>query len=176
MIRLEPLAASHAPALQILLENPAIAETTPFPHPYPPDGAREYVEESLRLRWEGTKFVFAVCLPDGTPVGMVLFRDVDLPRQEGELGYWIGRPYWGQGYASAAGEAALAYGFTELGFRLVRAVCLETNQASLRVLARLGFVESGRMLQALPKWPTPRSSLVLSLTREAWHARRSTRS
>jgi len=170
MIRLEPLAPVHAPALQLLLEDPAIAATTPFPHPYPPDGAERYVAESISLRVAGTKYVFAVCEPDGAPIGMSLVKDVDATTGEGELGYWIGRPYWGLGYATRAAAATLGFAFGTLDMRRVHAVCLVANPASLRVLGKLGFVEARRFLQALPKWPDPRPSIEFTLDREEWIA------
>jgi RimJ/RimL family protein N-acetyltransferase len=170
MIRLEPLAPVHAPALQLLLEDPAVAATTPFPHPYPPDGAERYVAESISLRVAGTKYVFAVCEPDGAPIGMSLIKDVDATTGEGELGYWIGRPYWGLGHATRAAAATLGFAFGTLDLRRAHAVCLEANAASLRVLDKLGFVEARRFLQALPKWPDPRPSIGSVLSREEWSA------
>ena len=55
-----------------------------------------------------------------------------------ELGYWIGRPYWGQGYATEAARAALSLART-LGHRRVVASHFEDNPRSGRVLAKLGF-------------------------------------
>ena len=171
MTRIEPLAPEHADALQPLLEDPAIAATTPFPHPYPAGGARAYVAESLALRAEGTKFVFAVLTPEGTPVGMVLLRDVDLPRRVGELGYWIGRPWWGRGLATVAAAEALAFGFDTLGLLEIQAICLAENPGSLRVLAKLGFEEVERFEQQLAKWPAPRTQVRLLLPKARWAAR-----
>jgi len=165
---LEPLAPAHAAALQPLLEDAAIAATTPFPHPYPADGARAYVTESMALREAGTKYVFAVLTPSGDPVGMALLKDVDHIRRVGELGYWIGRPWWGRGLATAAARHTLEYGFTILGLELIQAVCLEANPASLRVLAKLGFVEVARFQEQLAKWPEPRTSVRLTLSRQSW--------
>lgn len=173
MVRLEPLAPGHAAALQPLLEDPAIALTTPFPHPYPTDGAREYVRDAMARWLQGTKYVFAVCDPRGEPLGMALLKDVDHGKGEAELGYWIGRPHWGRGYATAAARETLDYGFGTLGLTTVFAVSLEANPASLRVLAKLGFVEVGRSPQSLPKWPEPQMSVTLRLDRLAWPARSS---
>lgn len=164
MVRLTLLAASHAALLQPLLEDPSIAATTPFPHPYPPDGAKHYVEESMALREAGTKYVFAICDAEGQPVGMALLKDVDRLKGEAELGYWIGRPHWGRGYATEAAAAMLDYGFETLGLRTVLAVTLEDNPGSLRVLTKLGFVEVGRTTWALPKWPEPRPCIALQLS------------
>jgi RimJ/RimL family protein N-acetyltransferase len=166
MIHLEPIAPGHAGSLQPLLEDPAISETTPFPYPYPADGAERYIEEAAALRAAGTKYVFAVCKADGAAIGMALLKDVDLSAGAGELGYWIGRPYWGGGHATRAAAETLAFGFGTLGLRAISAVCLETNTASLRVLDKLGFVPTGRLLQSLAKWPEPRWSRVLLLSRE----------
>ncbi|MFC3173178.1 GNAT family N-acetyltransferase [Novosphingobium bradum] len=59
-----------------------------------------------------------------------------------ELGYWIARERWGQGYATEAGRAVLAIART-LGHRLVRANHFVDNAASGRVLAKLGFRPTG---------------------------------
>jgi RimJ/RimL family protein N-acetyltransferase len=168
MIRLEPIAPSHATPLQVLLEDPAISATTPFPWPYPPDGAEQFITEALALQEAGTRYAFAVVEPHSPPLGVTLLKDVDRATGEAELGYWIGRPHWGRGRATAAAAATLDFGFQTLGLRAVWAVCLEANPASLRVLAKLGFEETGRFAQSLPKWPEPRASVRLRLCGERW--------
>lgn len=171
MIRLEPVAPHHAPMLQPLLEDPAVAATTPFPHPYPADGAPDYVAGLIAGRTAGTRHDFAICDGEGRAAGVVLVKDIDRERGEAELGYWVGVPFWGKGLASAAGALAVAFAFGELGLSSLKAVCLESNTASLRVLAKLGFVPVGTEMWAQAKWPEPRRSAVLRLTREAWEAR-----
>ena len=168
MIHLQPISPTHALALQALLEDPAIAETTPFPWPYPPEGAQSWIAEALVLQEAGTKYAFTVCETEGTPVGVSLLKDVEPVTREAELGYWIGRPYWGAGRATAAAAATLVFVFETLGLQAVQAVCLEANLASLRVLAKLGFLETGRFAQALPKWPEPRASITLRLPEGTW--------
>lgn len=61
-----------------------------------------------------------------------------------EMGYWIARPYWGQGYATEAGGAVIAIART-LGQREVRASHFLDNPASGRVLRKLGFEPTGRI-------------------------------
>ncbi len=120
------------------------------------------------LRDAGTKFVFAICAAEGPPIGMALLKDVDRQKGVAELGYWIGRPYWGQGHATDAAAATLAYAFQTLGLDTVSAVTLEANPASLKVLVKLGFVEVARTTWSLSKWPAPRPCIVLALTASAW--------
>ena len=55
-----------------------------------------------------------------------------------ELGYWIGKDYWGRGYATAAAWAAVQFGFEEMGVHRVHASCLRRNAGSARVLERAG--------------------------------------
>ena len=56
-----------------------------------------------------------------------------------ELGYYLGRAAWGQGYATEAGRACLAYGFETCGLHRIVAVVRPDNHASRHVLEKLGF-------------------------------------
>jgi RimJ/RimL family protein N-acetyltransferase len=66
-----------------------------------------------------------------------------LQRLEGgddvELGYYLGRAAWGQGYATEAARACLAHGFGAAGLRRIVAVVRTENEASRKVLGKLGF-------------------------------------
>lgn len=59
------------------------------------------------------------------------------------LGYWIGQPYWGQGFASEAARALTNYGFTKGGIKRFIARHFNENDASARVLQKIGFRTSG---------------------------------
>ena len=65
---------------------------------------------------------------------------------EVELGYWIARPFWGQGFASEAGRAVLAIA-RALGHRQIVASHFLDNPASGKVLAKLGFKPTGRVVE-----------------------------
>jgi RimJ/RimL family protein N-acetyltransferase len=56
-----------------------------------------------------------------------------------ELGYYLGRPAWGQGYATEAARVCVAYGFETVGLRRIVAVVRTENDASRNVLGKLGF-------------------------------------
>ncbi len=98
-------------------------------------------------RWVATTTPSACSLcVDGAPVGFVrLIREhpwVHVTR-DAELGYWITPDEWRNGYATAAAECMVEYGFSELGLHRITASALTTNEASKRVLKRVGFVEEG---------------------------------
>src|SRR5438045_2169442 len=125
MIKLEPVSLAHAPALQILFEDPAVVEHLTFPSPYPPGEMAKYVADAIRERECGTKYVFAIIEPDGRPSGIALLKGVDALAGVGELGYALGRPYWHGGRATAAASAVLDFGFETLGLETILAVCGE---------------------------------------------------
>ena len=64
--------------------------------------------------------------------------------EAGTLGYWIGRPHAGRGYATAAVSGLVAYAFGDLGLHRVEAACVPTNLGSRRVLEKAGFALEGQ--------------------------------
>ena len=139
MITLVPTGPEHVAAIQRLAGHPDIAATTLIPHPYPEDGAARLVREIVQPgRAAGTLYGFAI-VADGEVVGHITLKHVDRARGDAELGYWIGRPYWGRGYASEAARLALDVAFGELGLEEVYAHVLAHNPASARVLEKAGF-------------------------------------
>lgn len=108
------------------------------PWPYGEDAARAFValEQNARLPH------FLVTLPGEGVIG-----SAGLGGQDGapELGYWIARDYWGQGYATEAAGAVLRIACT-LGHHRIIAGHFTDNPASGRVLAKLGFEPTGRIV------------------------------
>lgn len=86
---------------------------------------------------------FAVCLKEsGKPVGSIGFHRNDLAEDddEYELGYWIGKPYWGQGLIPEAAREMLRYAFEGLGMNRIWCGYYDGNEKSRRVQEKLGFV------------------------------------
>jgi RimJ/RimL family protein N-acetyltransferase len=69
-----------------------------------------------------------------------------------ELGYWIGVPFWGRGYATEAARAAVAFGFETLRLNRIYAHHFAGNTASQRVLEKIGMRHEGRSRQHIQKW------------------------
>ncbi len=86
---------------------------------------------------------YAVCLKDsGCAIGSIGLHRNDLAEAEDEyeLGYWIGRPYWGQGLIPEAARALLRYAFQSLGMARIWCGHYDGNGKSRRVMEKLGFV------------------------------------
>lgn len=149
-LTLAPTDREHAPAIQSLAAHPDVAATTLIPHPYPKDGAIRFVEDAvLPGRAAGTRYPF-VMIVDGDVVGHISLIHVDRDRGAAEVGYWVGRPYWGRGYASAALRHLVDFAFEELGLDRIYAHILAHNPASGRVLEKIGFAPVDLPPEALP--------------------------
>ncbi len=69
-----------------------------------------------------------------------------------ELAYWIGKPYWGHGYATEAVQRMMEYGFNELKLNRIWAAALARNPASSAVMQKNGMNYEGKLVQHIKKW------------------------
>ena len=170
-VELVPTDREHIAAIQRLAGHPGIAAMTPIPYPYPEGAARRFVENVvLPARAAGTAYGFAI-MAEGEMVGHIGLKHVDRAQGEAELGYWIGRPFWSRGYASAAGREALAFAFGALGLTRIYAHVLAHNPASARVLEKLGFAAVELPPEAIPcACASKGETLGYALHRDAWKA------
>ncbi len=180
-VTLEPVGWQHVRDIQALAEDPAIGATTNLPEPYPPDGGEMFVRAAIEKEASGEERLFAVIAQNagGPSEGLRLVGVCGLlgirsgeekPGQsaQAELGYWIGRPYWGRGYATAAATIAIDLAFRDLATERLIAMCLETNAASWRILEKVGFRFTGYGMNPHPKWPPETRFAQFELPREVW--------
>jgi len=110
--------------------------TARIPHPYGAGDAEQFIASANR---EDGSVTFAIVF-DGALIGIC---GID-PRQDGlELGYWLGAPYWGRGYATEAVRAVIDHAFGELGLQMLQSGARVSNPASRRVLEKCGFQWTG---------------------------------
>ena len=159
---LEPVDLSHAPPLQVLAADPAIAATTRIAHPYPPGQAEKFIRVRMREREEGLSSVFAVKAA-GEVVGVCGLLEIT-SRGVAELGYWIGRPYWGRGLATEAVAGTLRLSFGPLAVREVFAKCLADNHGSRRVLEKNRFRYTGSEPHYVAHWPASTPLLIYRIS------------
>ena len=128
---------SDVPTMMALVGDRRVAENTArIPHPYTAADAEGLLASVNQM---GSETVFALEL-DGALIGM---SGLD-PRTDGvELGYWLGVPFWGRGYATEAVRAVIDYAFGELGHDVLHSGARVSNPASRRVLEKCGFQWSG---------------------------------
>ena len=137
---LRPWQEKDAETLYEYAKDPAVGPPAGWPPHTSVENSREVIKNVL-----SAPETYAVCLKDGKPVGSIGLKlngqtDMTDRDDECELGYWIGKSYWGQGLIPEAARALLAYAFEELGMRSVWCGYYEGNEKSRRVQEKLGFV------------------------------------
>ena len=136
-----------------------------------PHTSVEYSREIIRDVLSAPE-TYAVCLKeDERPIGSIGFHRADLAEldDEYELGYWIGKPFWGRGLIPEASREMLRHAFEELGMRRIWCGYYDGNEKSRRVQEKLGFVyhhttEGIEVVQV----NEIRIGHVMLMTKEAW--------
>jgi ribosomal-protein-alanine N-acetyltransferase len=137
-VALRRLAMSDAARVQRLAGEREVAEMTGLiPHPYPDGAAEEFIALQGRAWDAGKEYSYGIATGDKVLVGVVGLRPAAIEREN--LGYWIGRTYWGRGYASAALRAMIALGFGLVDVEKLTASHLARNAASGRVMEKCGM-------------------------------------
>lgn len=118
---------------------------------------------------------YAICLKtDKKPIGAVELRlnghtDMTEREDECELGYWLGKPFWGQGIMPEAVGEMLRRAFEELGMEKVWAGCYEGNTKSKRVQEKAGFRYQWKSENVdVPLLHEKRTGYVSSITKDQW--------
>jgi RimJ/RimL family protein N-acetyltransferase len=127
-----------AKMLATLANDRRIAENTArIPHPYKIADAESFIGGADKAG----EAAFLITLRNKKMIGAcgIMFHYDDMP----ELGYWLGVPYWGKGYATEALHALIDHAFTNLGHGALTAGSRVTNPASRRVLEKCGFQWTG---------------------------------
>ncbi|AHB49547.1 GCN5 family acetyltransferase [Hyphomicrobium nitrativorans NL23] len=123
--------------------------TARIPYPYSEALAEQWMDslepgEDVRVITLGGELIGAVGYmpqPDGTA----------------EIGYWIGKPWWGNGYATEAARALVRYCFGKGGYAQLTCAHFVDNPGSARVIRKLGFTP---LEETSPVWCDARQAEV----------------
>ncbi len=163
---LRPFVMEDALRVQALAGTAEVAATTlNLPHPYPEGAAARWIGTHAPAAAAGTSDTWAiVCAADAALVGAVALT-MERRHARGELGYWLGAPYWGQGYTTEAARRVTAFGFADRGLHRIEAHCFPRNRASARVMEKAGLRYEGRLRGYVRKGETFEDVLVYGLVR-----------
>lgn len=152
-LRLRPFAMSDAAAVHAYVSEWEVASTTAaIPHPYEPGMAEAWIAEQPAIAAAGRAISLAITdRHSGGLIGSIALR-ITAAHARGELGYWIGRPHWGNGYVTEAAAAVIRHGFLTLDLNRIEAHHLSGNVASGRVLLKVGMTHEGCMREHVRKW------------------------
>jgi len=144
---------ADAPRIAALASDYGVASmTTSIPYPLTVDQAADFLAR-MDARDTAREAIFTIETEADGLIGMIGLHPSDAPAPE--LGYWLGRPYWGQGYATEAAEAAINWAGGDWGKGYVLAGHFADNPASGRVLDKAGFLYTGEVQQ---RWSIARDA------------------
>lgn len=181
-LSLRAFVPADAPRIQELCGDARVAATTGrIPHPYPEGEAEKYIRTLAAPREDGSRYTFGITLAGtrtpgrehdltdtGHLIGSISLREIETEHRRGVLGYWIGVPYWGKGFATEAARAVLAFGFIRKGLNRIMADHFVTNPASGRVMQKVGMTQEGILRQYFYKNGVCLDVAVYSILQEEW--------
>ena len=167
-LKLRPYTEADIPELLPLIGTREVAATTlRIAHPYTEQDAKAFLE----LAKDPDKLWLAITLrSDGRQIGGIGLR-VEKQHHHAELGYWLGVPFWGHGYATEAAADILRYGFETLALHRIFASHFKQNPASGRILKKVGMKYEGCQREHLLKWDRFVDSELYGMLRREWEAR-----
>ncbi|MEX2449246.1 MAG: GNAT family protein [Rhodospirillales bacterium] len=171
-LTLRPAADTDVPEMVRLAGGERVAtRTANIPYPYSLEAGEAWFAARRESRADGYELLFAIeRRADAALLGAVGLI-VDSANNEAEVGYWLGVPYWRQGYMSEALDEVLRFAFEDLGLASVTGGAFPDNAASIGLQKKLGMTEAGRAIHPAPARGGPREVMVLGITRAAWQNR-----
>jgi len=150
---LRPFEDGDVPALFPLINDADVAATMLSTcYPYSVDEFLAFFKRALEAMERRERYEMAIVLKGtGLPIGAVRFFHISREHLRTELGYWLGRKYWGQGYMTEAVNRMAQFGFEKLGFERMHAYCFTRNAGSIRVLEKAGFRQEGHIRHGVRK-------------------------
>ncbi|GAB2800623.1 GNAT family N-acetyltransferase [Rhabdobacter roseus] len=141
VIKLRPYRREDAENLVRYANNPGVTRGVrdSFPSPYTSADAQVWIAQCLEEPAASRQLNRAITLADELIGGIGVIPNGDVFRYSAEVGYWLGEPFWGQGYASDALRQITALAFAQTDLHRLYAGVFAFNQASMRVLEKAGY-------------------------------------
>jgi [ribosomal protein S5]-alanine N-acetyltransferase len=170
---LRPIEEFDAPALLPFVSDGDVAyNLLRMPHPYPEEQLVPFIRRCVAAMERREQFDMVVILKaTGQAIGMCSLDDVLWQHMRAEIGYYLGKPYWGHGYMTEAAKRMLEFGFWELGLERIHAYCFVRNTASARILEKIGMTREGCCRRAIKKADGFLDVFIYGIIREEFAAR-----
>lgn len=137
---LRPLEPADANAVAAYLDDIEVARwLVRVPHPFTSQDASDFIDQCCTTASLGTATTLGIVVRghDRAIVrGIVALHSLDT---RPEIGFWLGRPFWGHGLMSEAVDATLTWAYANLDVDAITAGAFQGNVASLTIQARQGF-------------------------------------
>ena len=163
---LRPFKKGDEASLAKHINDKTIAHNTlRIPYPYTAKDARWWISHNLEVakQKKKTELNFAITI-NGEVVGSIGFDPIEGHRAE--IGYWLGKKYWGQGIMTDAIKLMVKYGFSKLELKRIYADVFPFNKASAKVLQKAGFQYEGKLRKNVKKGNKFLDSLLFAIVKQ----------
>lgn len=167
-VRLRWLTDADVPALFAIFGDPEVTRYFGFAALPDLEAAAALLADIHREFRAGTLFQWGLEATDGPLVGTCTLAHLDPANRRADLGFALGRAFWGRGYMTAALPALIDFAFGRLGLHRVVADADPRNAPSIRALERLGFVREGFLREHYLVQGEPQDAVLYGLLRSEW--------
>lgn len=153
-IILRTLKKSDAKSIQENLNNKEVSKYTRIiPYPYTLRHAQDFIKIAQQTIGSSREdYSFGIEIKETRKIiGVVSLTHIDYQNRNAEVGYWLGKKYWGKGLAKEALFGILNFGFNNLKLFRIYANVMHPNIASVKLLEKAGFKFEGRMRKSILK-------------------------
>jgi RimJ/RimL family protein N-acetyltransferase len=166
---LRPFKQSDAEQVQLLANHEKISLTTNLPYPYTLEMAKGWIQTHKPRFQDRKDATYAITLKKtGEIVGTISLMDISEKSSHARIGFWVGVPYWNNGYCTEAGRAILEYGFKERNLNRIYTGYMKSNLASGRVLEKLGMKYEGTQREQITMLGEYEDLVLVGLLRKEW--------
>lgn len=145
-IAIRPWRNMDAEALASILNNKKVQDNLRdgLPYPYQTEDAEAYIAATLAAP-EDSQYSWAITVDDVAVGSIAIFRQDNVHRRTGEIGYYIGEDWWGKGIGTVAVKAASAEVFSHTDILRIYGEPFAFNKGSCRILEKAGFAHEGTL-------------------------------
>ncbi|MGJ8726239.1 MAG: GNAT family N-acetyltransferase [Roseibacillus sp.] len=170
---LRPLEMNDAADVRRLVGDIRVAENLGLvPHPYPEGLAEEWISGQRAEYEAGRHLTFAITTKATNELMGVISLHPKEDLLRASVGYWVGVPYWGNGYTTEALKEMLRFGFDDFALQRIFATHFVTNPASGRVMEKVGMQLEGVMKLGISRFGVLRDSMQRAIIKPDWERQR----
>ena len=167
---LRPFKLSDSKIVQELAGDSRIAETTlNIPHPYKDGIAEAWIGTHRESFYNNTGITYAIVKKDDNKLIGAIGLMINSNHKKAELGYWIGVPYWGQGYCTESSKEIIKLGFDILDLNKIFARARVENIASWTVMEKINMKYEGTLRHEVIKDGVPIDLKAYAIIREDYY-------
>lgn len=165
-----PQKSDSGAMIQLAGDYEVARSTLNIPYPYAPEDADNYINHVASVWEEGNRFSFSILLKESDSFIGNIGLSKDERHNRGDVGYWLGKPYWGKGYMTEALKRIIQFGFQELKLNRIQASYFSDNPASGRVMEKAGMGYEGTLRQDVRKWDEYKDLSIMAILRDDYRS------